>query len=88
MMTAIKRLVRTKWLKAPPVEPSAVAEADAAAQLWVVKNALNRTTQDLQRAWERDQCESHRVVMLSQEFDHLTQRLRQLDGAARKTYQL
>jgi len=89
MMAAIKRLVRTKWAK-PPQEArqSPAAEADAAAQLWVVKNALQRTTNDLQRAWEQDQCESHRVILLSGEFDRLTQRLRQLEGASRKTYQL
>lgn len=82
MMAAVKRVLSSKFAKQAP---SPMDEADLAAQIWVVKQALARTTGDLERAWKQDQWESVRVIMLREEYAHLVKRLNQLD-TKRKVY--
>lgn len=82
MMAAVRRILGSKFAKQTT---SAMGEADLAAQLWAVKQALARTTEDLERAWKQDQWESARVIMLREEYAHLVKRLNQLD-TKRKVY--
>ena len=56
-----------------------VSDKVMADRYWLVRNALQRTANDLERAWEQDRHETPRIRLLREEYERLCGRLKVLE---------